>query len=90
MIKNLQLESGAKIQITRDADADLHCATRDVELMGTQEQISRAEQRINEVIAEVSKRASYFAVNIFFLKFSKQTKLYWLSRQMQQALPHLE
>ncbi|XP_057534758.1 uncharacterized protein LOC130813065 [Amaranthus tricolor] len=58
MIKNLQLESGAKIQITRDADADLHCATRDVELMGTQEQISRAEQRINEVIAETDATSS--------------------------------
>ncbi|XP_048492057.1 uncharacterized protein LOC104904458 isoform X4 [Beta vulgaris subsp. vulgaris] len=51
MIKNLELESGARIQITPDADADPTSLTRDVELMGTQEQISRAEERINEVIA---------------------------------------
>jgi len=53
MIKNLQQRSGARIQITRDADADPTSLTRDVELMGTQEQISRAEELINEVIAEV-------------------------------------
>lgn len=58
MIKNLQLESGARIQITRDADADPTSLTRDVELMGTQEQISRAEQRINEVIAETDATSS--------------------------------
>lgn len=52
MIKNLQQRSGARIQITRDADADPTSLTRDVELMGTQEQISRAEELINEVIAE--------------------------------------
>ncbi|GAB4837958.1 hypothetical protein Ancab_027486 [Ancistrocladus abbreviatus] len=52
MIKNLQLRSGARIQITRDADADPNSLTRDVELMGTSEQISRAEELINEVIAE--------------------------------------
>lgn len=59
MIKTLQLESGAKIQITRDAESDPSSLTRDVELMGTQEQISRAEQRINEVIAEVRASPLY-------------------------------
>ncbi|KNA15058.1 hypothetical protein SOVF_101630 [Spinacia oleracea] len=58
MIKTLQLESGAKIQITRDAESDPSSLTRDVELMGTQEQISRAEQRINEVIAETDATSS--------------------------------
>lgn len=58
MIKTLQQESGARIQITRDADADPSSLTRDVELMGTQEQISRAEHRINEVIAETDATSS--------------------------------
>ncbi|KMT00555.1 hypothetical protein BVRB_9g218540 [Beta vulgaris subsp. vulgaris] len=51
MVKTLELESGAKIQILPDADINPTFLTRDVELMGTQEQINRAEQRINEVIA---------------------------------------
>lgn len=52
-IKQLQAQSGAKIQITRDSEADPNSLTRDVELTGTSEQISRAEQLINDVIAEV-------------------------------------
>lgn len=52
-IKYLQLQSGAKIQVTRDMDADLNSPTRMVELMGTPEQISKAEQLINDVLAGV-------------------------------------
>lgn len=52
-IKNLQLQSGAKIQVTRDMDADPHSQTRMVELIGNSEQINKAEQLINEVLAEV-------------------------------------
>jgi hypothetical protein len=52
-IKNLQLQSGAKIQVTRDLDALPGSQTRPVELSGTPDQISRAEQLINEVLAEV-------------------------------------
>lgn len=52
-IKYLQLQSGAKIQVTRDMDADPNSATRPVELMGTPEQIAKVEQLINEVLAEV-------------------------------------
>lgn len=52
-IKYVQMQSGAKIQITKDQEADPHSPTRDVELMGTHEQVSRAEQLINDVIAEV-------------------------------------
>ncbi|KAF2316600.1 hypothetical protein GH714_041941 [Hevea brasiliensis] len=51
-IKHIQLQSGAKIQITKDQDANPHSLTRDVELMGTSEQISRAEELINDVITE--------------------------------------
>ncbi|KAF4375680.1 hypothetical protein F8388_014402 [Cannabis sativa] len=50
-IKYLQLQSGAKIQVTRDMDADLNSSTRMVELMGTPEQISKAEQLITDVLA---------------------------------------
>ncbi|BFG18164.1 hypothetical protein CerSpe_044370 [Prunus speciosa] len=51
-IKYLQTQSGAKIQVTRDGDADLSAPTRMVELMGTPEQIAKAEHLINEVLAE--------------------------------------
>ena len=52
-IKSLQLQSGAKIQVTRDMDADPNAATRTVDLTGTPDQISRAEELINEVLQEV-------------------------------------
>lgn len=52
-IKYLQLQSGAKIQVTRDMEADLNCPTRPVELTGTPEQIAKAEQLIQEVLSEV-------------------------------------
>ncbi|KAK6912797.1 K Homology domain, type 1 [Dillenia turbinata] len=51
-IKYLQLQSGARIQVTRDMDADPNSPTRMVELMGTPEQIAKAEQLINEVLSE--------------------------------------
>ena len=52
-IKYLQINSGAKIQITRDAEADPHSTTRPVELIGTVENINKAKQLIKDVIAEV-------------------------------------
>ncbi|KAJ1390853.1 K-like proteiny domain [Sesbania bispinosa] len=52
-IRYLQYNSGAKIQITRDADADPHSATRPVELIGTLESIEKAEKLMSAVIAEV-------------------------------------
>ena len=52
-IRYLQYNSGAKIQITRDADADPQCATRPVELIGSSDSIDKAEKLINAVIAEV-------------------------------------
>ncbi|KAM0998838.1 hypothetical protein FF1_005613 [Malus domestica] len=39
-IKYLQTQSGAKIQVTQDSDADLNFPIRMVELMGTPEQIT--------------------------------------------------
>ncbi|XP_058068069.1 uncharacterized protein LOC131217219 isoform X2 [Magnolia sinica] len=57
-IKYLQLQSGAKIQVTRDMDADPTSQTRLVELIGTQEQISKAEQLINDVLAEAEAGGS--------------------------------
>ncbi|KAK4756587.1 hypothetical protein SAY87_006714 [Trapa incisa] len=57
-IKYLQNQSGAKIQVTRDADADPHAPTRMVELMGTVEQIARADQLIKEVLSEAEAGGS--------------------------------
>uniref|UniRef100_A0A7N1A4L4 K Homology domain-containing protein n=1 Tax=Kalanchoe fedtschenkoi TaxID=63787 RepID=A0A7N1A4L4_KALFE len=57
-IKYLQLQSGAKIQITRDAEADRNCPTRPVELSGTPDQITRAEQLINDVLNEAESGGS--------------------------------
>ncbi|XP_042511929.1 far upstream element-binding protein 2 isoform X2 [Macadamia integrifolia] len=57
-IKYLQLQSGAKIQVTRDMDADPNSLTRMVELMGTPDQISKAEQLINDVLAEAEAGGS--------------------------------
>ncbi|OVA08472.1 K Homology domain [Macleaya cordata] len=57
-IKYFQLQSGAKIQVTRDLDADPNSQTRLVELMGTSEQISKAEQLIREVLAEAEAGGS--------------------------------
>ncbi|KAI7999159.1 Far upstream element-binding protein 1 [Camellia lanceoleosa] len=51
-IKYLQLQSGAKIQVTRDMDADPNSLTRMVELMGTPDQIAKAEQLIHDVLSE--------------------------------------
>lgn len=52
-IKYLQHQSGARIQVARDADSDPRAPTRQVELMGSPDQINRAEQLIKDVIAEV-------------------------------------
>ncbi|KAG5048847.1 hypothetical protein JHK85_009950 [Glycine max] len=57
-IRYLQYNSGAKIQITRDADADPLCATRSVELIGSLESIDKAEKLMNVVIAEADAGGS--------------------------------
>ncbi|KAG0503524.1 hypothetical protein HPP92_003596 [Vanilla planifolia] len=57
-IKYLQVQSGARIQVTRDMDADPSGQTRPVELIGTPEQISKAEQLINEVLSEADAGGS--------------------------------
>lgn len=51
-IRSLQDNSGAKIQIVRDADADPRSATRPLELVGTLNSINKAEKLIKDVIAE--------------------------------------
>ncbi|KAH8971540.1 hypothetical protein BDL97_02G148200 [Sphagnum fallax] len=53
-IKYLQQQSGARIQVARDADSDPRLSTRQVELMGSPEQIAHAEQLVKDVIAEAS------------------------------------
>lgn len=52
-IRTLQNSSGARIQITRDSEADPNSSTRPVEILGTIENINKAERLIKEVIAEV-------------------------------------
>ncbi|KAF9611416.1 hypothetical protein IFM89_032085 [Coptis chinensis] len=51
-IKSLQLQSGARIQVDKDTEVDPYSQIRGVQLFGTPEQISRAEQLIKDVIAE--------------------------------------
>ncbi|XP_044511057.1 far upstream element-binding protein 2 isoform X2 [Mangifera indica] len=57
-IRYLQYNSGAKIQITRDAEADPYSATRPVELVGTLSNINKAEKLISAVIAEADAGGS--------------------------------
>ncbi|XP_021749932.1 calcium-binding protein P-like [Chenopodium quinoa] len=51
-IKNLQIQSGARIQVTRDSEHDPSLPHRTVDLMGNPDQIAKAEQLIYEVLAE--------------------------------------
>ncbi|XP_065847114.1 uncharacterized protein [Euphorbia lathyris] len=57
-IRYLQYNSGARIQITRDADSDPHSTTRAVELIGTPSSINQAEKLITAVIAEADAGGS--------------------------------
>ncbi|CAA2975901.1 far upstream element-binding 2 [Olea europaea subsp. europaea] len=57
-IKYLQLQSGAKIQVTRDMDTDPNSSTRGVELTGTPDQIVKAERLIKDVLAEAEAGGS--------------------------------
>ncbi|KAG6388914.1 hypothetical protein SASPL_150350 [Salvia splendens] len=57
-IRSLQDNSGAKIQIVRDADADPRAVSRPLELVGTLESINRAERLIKDVIAEADAGGS--------------------------------
>ncbi|OMO79071.1 hypothetical protein COLO4_24569 [Corchorus olitorius] len=57
-IRYLQYNSGAKIQIMRDADADRDAPTRPVEIIGTLSSITMAEKLINAVIAEADAGGS--------------------------------
>eukprot|EP00271_Cylindrocystis_brebissonii_P017295 TRINITY_DN443_c0_g1_i1.p1 TRINITY_DN443_c0_g1~~TRINITY_DN443_c0_g1_i1.p1 ORF type:complete len:587 (+),score=155.31 TRINITY_DN443_c0_g1_i1:135-1895(+) len=57
-IKYLQQLSGARIQVTKDADTDPNSSVRTIELMGTEEQIKKAEQLIGDVISEAGAGGS--------------------------------
>ncbi|CAN8290143.1 unnamed protein product [Cochlearia groenlandica] len=52
MVRHLQVTSGAKIQIRRDAEADPNSSLRPVELIGTVSCVDKAEKLIHGVIAE--------------------------------------
>ena len=60
MVRNLQLSSGAKIQIRRDSEADPNAALRPVEIIGSLASIEKAEKLINEVIAQVENCLCFF------------------------------
>ncbi|GLT93879.1 hypothetical protein SLE2022_116490 [Rubroshorea leprosula] len=57
-IRSLQYNSGAKIQIMKDADADRDAPTRPVEIVGTLSTIIKAEKLINAVIEEADAGGS--------------------------------
>ncbi|KAL3641493.1 hypothetical protein CASFOL_016461 [Castilleja foliolosa] len=57
-IRSLQDNSGAKIQIMRDSDADPRSTTRPLELVGTLDDINKAEKLIKGVIAEADAGGS--------------------------------
>ncbi|KAE8818948.1 Far upstream element-binding protein 2 [Hordeum vulgare] len=51
-IKHIQLQSGSKIQVTRDMDVQLGSQTRLVDLSSTPHHISSVEQLISDVLAD--------------------------------------
>ncbi|KAG6482198.1 hypothetical protein ZIOFF_058829 [Zingiber officinale] len=57
-IRYLQYNSGAKIQITRDAEADPSSNCRPVELIGSLDSVNRAEKLVKDVIAEAEAGGS--------------------------------
>ncbi|KAE8734563.1 hypothetical protein F3Y22_tig00000764pilonHSYRG00331 [Hibiscus syriacus] len=57
-IRYLQYNSGAKIQIMRDADTDRDAPTRPLEIIGTLSSINKAEKLISAVIAEAEAGGS--------------------------------
>lgn len=62
-IRSLQDNSGARIQIVKDADADLQSASRPLELIGTLHNINKAEKLIKNIIAEVGFVLLYLLFN---------------------------
>ncbi|XP_066321538.1 uncharacterized protein [Miscanthus floridulus] len=72
-IRYIQLQSGAKIQVTRDHEAEPGAPTRPVELSGNPEQISKAEQLIKEVLAEVLLvMLTAFCLDLHFFSYMLQ------------------
>ncbi|EOA22010.1 hypothetical protein CARUB_v10002533mg [Capsella rubella] len=57
-IRNLQFNSGAKIQILRDSEADPNSSVRPVDIIGTVVCIENAEKLINAVISEAEAGGS--------------------------------
>ncbi|KAI4984220.1 hypothetical protein ZWY2020_047918 [Hordeum vulgare] len=53
-IKHIQLQSGSKIQVTRDMYVQPGSQTRLVDLSGTPDHISSVEQLISDVLAEAN------------------------------------
>lgn len=79
----------------RDADTDPHASSRPVELIGTLENINKAEKLIKDVIAEVcglSYRCFLLLSSQFLWIVNHESNVvmnYWLSRLMLVVLLHL-
>ncbi|MFS7928700.1 putative K domain-containing protein [Helianthus anomalus] len=55
-IRYIQRQSGAKIHITREMDADFNSLTGDVEIIGTAHSIAKVELLIKDVLVEAESR----------------------------------
>jgi far upstream element-binding protein len=53
-IKQLQYQSRARIQVTRDQDTAPGASYREIEVVGTPDAIAKAEQLINDIVNDVS------------------------------------
>lgn len=83
-IRFLQSNSGAKIQITRDTDADPNSTTRPAELIGTLENINKAERLIKDVIAEVPDH--YFVLMLLNCSYSVTCLTSYTSKKKKKSL----
>ena len=65
-IKQLQYQSQARIQVTRDQDTPPGAQYREIEVVGTDEAIAKAEQLINDIVNDVRSH-QYHMWNALFM-----------------------
>lgn len=78
-VRFLQYNSGAKIQIVRDADADMALSMRPVELIGSLESINKAEKLIRDVIQEVSSFSNVPRCLNFYTSISTVSNCFFIA-----------
>lgn len=83
-IRYLQFNSGAKIQILRDSEADPNSALRPVEIIGTVACIENAERLISAVIAEVN--SCFFFIRFGFCKIFGYKNFFWYYIRLKQEV----